>query len=281
MQKINNSNRFWRLARLHHLDLDIPKSLFDQWQIFVQIIQNKSCDWEATLLLFPQEWFNDQDSPAIRELKSFLRNQEQAHLECSKQELIFSRVLGQAMNEINCKNPYFASTIRQIFAITNLSLPGFVTATSNLFLPLDELRNAFYKDYGMQTPPDLIIPGYAEPGVLCFYSIELETLLQQHGNRSKDMSSLEMLKTLQMIYNHIIQYLSKLPPRAFELNHFLNAHVSFIHDYAGKIHLINQSGFEQKNISNLLAHSVFARKGCIAIEFKEEKIAHYSRMPPC
>jgi len=112
-----------RIRKKYNLNVDAPQNFLEQWQIFVDIAKhntNKN-SWNNTILVFSNEWFEQQDTIGYIELYKYLVNQCWQQFALLNDFTGFSILWSFFTNEINIRNlkprAYLIETIKYLFLI--------------------------------------------------------------------------------------------------------------------------------------------------------------------
>jgi len=161
------------LQRDFGIESSPPKSLYDHWGVFKEIVQSKviNSDWRCCVLYFSEKWIekinNDQ---AWNELKYYLHELAWNQFSYNIYRLNYDAIFSIIQKNRNLKpNPYLADTARHLFATAIGATPGYVPALNDNALPLDVLQKAYIESYDLKK----YIPTIMQP---MHFSFEKDTL---------------------------------------------------------------------------------------------------------
>lgn len=131
-----------------------PKSLYEHWDIFKQIVQSEAsnCEWNCCLIYFAEKWLDKlQNDPAWLKLKMYLHEIAWNKSEYDRNRIYYDISFSFIQNKRHLKpNPYLADTARHLFAIAIGASAGYIPSYNNEALPLDILQKAFVESYGLK-----------------------------------------------------------------------------------------------------------------------------------
>ena len=248
LPKIGNSERYWRMARRHRLPLELPATLFDQWQTFKSLAKNAQSNWHAKVLFFSDTWLNQ---PGSEQLRAYLS----AQIVPTPQLAVHKHQIDAAIDSLIEERTEILSgqILKSILSIAHGDMPGFALAEDETFAPIKLIQRAFIEDYGLKSA-NMMIPAYIHSGTECFYSFEL------NNDKSKpNQPSVVLLEETQNLYNRLVEYWEKNSILHKDLlASYFEVKMNFIHAYANDHTL--------KAIDHGTSpHTPFLRKGAIAM----------------
>jgi hypothetical protein len=131
-----------------------PKTLYEHWNIFKQIVNSDvaNCDWRSCLIYFSQKWVDKihQDKSWI-ELKLYLHELAWKFYEYLRNHLTYDIIFSMIQRKRNLKpNPYLADTAQHLLATALGAAPGYTPAFTENALPLGFLQKVFVESYGLK-----------------------------------------------------------------------------------------------------------------------------------
>ena len=153
------------LQKDYHVQSPPPKTLYEHWHIFKEIINShaSSAKWSSCLLYFSEKWvrYMRQD-PAWISLKMYLHELAWSHFEYRRNYIYYEIAFSRIQKKRNLKpNPYLMDTASHLFKTALGDAPGFVPVCDNESLPLDTIQNAYTDSYGIKKYlPTIMQPGY-------------------------------------------------------------------------------------------------------------------------
>lgn len=130
------------------------KSLYDQWEIFKEIVHSGVIknDWRSCLLYFSQNWLDKMHTDkAWMKLKLYLFELAWKHYEFQRSHFYYDLSFSIIQKKRNLKpNPYLADTAKHLIATALGDAPGYVPASNDDAMPKEILQQAFVKSYGLK-----------------------------------------------------------------------------------------------------------------------------------
>ncbi len=270
--KISDAVCFTRLAKKYGLELDIPKNLYDEWQILVNLAAKSNPSWRAKMLIISIEkesFFSD----ACESLRNLLIQSTIPHHKILKNWALFDINRSSFLkHEFHKADTNILEHIKQVCFIGNGMLPGFVFATNDLLGPIELFKQIFIEVYGIQYAPHIIHPGTFDKNQTSYYSIQLKG--HQSHQRQRE-TSFSQLKELKRTLHHFQDFLStSKDDLAWTI--FRNRELSFFHHNPGNHPKIKSSStlpaidpviaaVMEKSGLPFCDASPFLRSGCISI----------------
>lgn len=146
----NHSN----LQRDFDVQSPTPKSLYEHWQLFKELLQSKiiNSDWRSCIMFFSEAWIQK-----ILNDKAWLPVRMHLHeigwhvFEYDRSRIFYDIGFSTIQQIRNLKpNPYLADTARHLFVTALGAAPGYVPATSNNSFPWASLQYVFTQSYGLK-----------------------------------------------------------------------------------------------------------------------------------
>lgn len=110
------------LQRDFNIQNPAPKSLYEHWNVFGEIVSNKevNCDWRCCLMYFSQKWVDKiHNDPAWAQLRIYLHNLAWQRFEFERNQVYYDIAFSVIQKKRNLKpNPYLIDTARHLFATT-------------------------------------------------------------------------------------------------------------------------------------------------------------------
>lgn len=209
LPKITDSTRFWRLSRKHKLKMDMPRTPYDQWEIFKNITNHSHCPWRAKVLLFTEEWLKNNDS-STKAMINYLLAHELPQPDLFRKKDLFQMVFSKALSELRIKaEPYLIEKIKHLFAIASGLLPAFTFAQDESLAPIKTIQKAFTQDYKLSYAPHIVQPGYCNQKYPTYYSMQMPGLITLSSQKRITRTKLEQLKDVHSLLSDILTYISK------------------------------------------------------------------------
>lgn len=138
-----------------------PKSLYEHWHVFKEIIQHdaESSEWRSCVIYFSENWVDKlHNDKAWSHLKLYLHEFAWNYYEFERNHVYYDIAFSVIQRKRNLKpNPYLADTARHLFATALGDAPGFIPATNDDALPLGILQKAFVESYGLKKYSPIIM----------------------------------------------------------------------------------------------------------------------------
>lgn len=142
-----------------------PKSLYEHWDIFKEIIHCESvaADWQCCVMYFSEKWITKiLNDKAWADLKKYLHEVAWHQFEYEINRVNYDIIFSIIQQQRNLKpNPYLTDTAKHLFATATGSVPAYAPATDDSALPLAVLQSAFTEIYGLKKYiPTIMQPVY-------------------------------------------------------------------------------------------------------------------------
>jgi len=142
------------LKRHFNIKRQAPKSLYDHWYVFKDIIHSKviAYDWKSCLIYFSEKWVTAlHNDKAWLKLKLYLHETAWRKFEYERNRIYYDIAFSLIQEKRNLKpNPYLTDTARHLFSTALGAVPGYVPACDEEGLPLSVLQHAFMDSYGLK-----------------------------------------------------------------------------------------------------------------------------------
>ncbi|MBA3661118.1 MAG: hypothetical protein H0W64_05300 [Gammaproteobacteria bacterium] len=210
---INHSN----LQRDFNLKCHSPKSLYEHWHVFKEIVNSKvvNSDWRCCVMYFAEKWVTKiHNDKSWSRLKQYLHELAWHQYQYERNRIYYDITFSMIQKKRNLKpNPYLADTARHLFATALGAAPGYVPAINNESLPYQLLQNIFVSSYGLKK----YFPTIMKPSHYCFetdnfpiyYSLQNPST-HVFSPKSREVSStLSEMRELQHIMRIFLDELSQ------------------------------------------------------------------------
>lgn len=141
------------LKRHFNIKRQAPKSLYDHWFVFKDILNSKeiSCEWRSCLVYFSEKWVNQiRHDSAWMKLKLYLHEIAWRKFEYERNRIYYDIAFSMIQAKKNLKpNPYLTDTARHLFATALGAAPGYVPAIDEEAMPINLIQKAFVEFYGL------------------------------------------------------------------------------------------------------------------------------------
>lgn len=194
------------LQRDFNLKLPAPKTLIDQWSIFVALSRqlNPQEMWYSELVFFSRKWIdklksNDKRWASLYHYFLIYSWRKSAYW---RNKLLYDFVFSCIKENRNLKpNPYLADTVKYLLAIGLGEVPGFGIAIDETVAPIHFLQKSYINSYRMKDYiPTLMQPMHFEfknPVQPVYYSLQFPTTMEFSPKSRKISSTLQDLRELK------------------------------------------------------------------------------------
>lgn len=206
-----------RLQRDFNIQKAAPKSLYEHWFIFKEIINSKiiQSNWRCTVLYFSQKWLeNIKKDKKWLILKTYLLELAWERFAYERNQVFYDIVFSLIQKNRNLKpNPYLTDTARHLFTIGVGAAPGYAPAIDDSCLPLQILQKTFTESYNLKNHiPTIIQPrnfNFELDKTPVYYSLQNPSTHSFSPKSRKISSTLVEMRELEYIVNIFRNELSK------------------------------------------------------------------------
>jgi hypothetical protein len=204
------------LQRDYNVQSSPPKSLYEHWNIFKQIVtSNADNQWRSCLIYFSKKWGDKIDNDkAWQPLRNFLLTQGWKNHEYERNHLYYNIAYSLIQNKRNLKpNPYLVDTARHLFTVALGAVPGYAPLCDNDLLPLEDIQKAFVESYKQEKYiPTIMGPSHfylEESHHPVYYSLQYPSTLSFSPKSRKISSTIFEIRELKHIVDIFTEELSK------------------------------------------------------------------------
>lgn len=217
LPNIGSTTNHSNLQREFNVRKQPPKSLYDHWNIFKEIIncQSAHSDWRCCVMYFSEKWLNKiLNDRAWVALKKYLHEvawqQFQYKISQNSYDMIFSII---QQNRNLKPNPYLTDTAKHLFATAIGSAPGFAPATDDSSIPISLIQNAYAEVYGLKKYiPTIMQPVYfyyENDQCPVYYSLQNPAAHVFSPKSRETSSTLFEMRELEYVLKIFIEEISK------------------------------------------------------------------------
>lgn len=210
LPNISDSIHYMQLKRKLNLKSPLPKSLYEQWDFFRNIVKARKLEqpWQAKALLFPQKWVElIKHDPDWQPLYCHLI--ELAWLKSSylRNKIYYDYSFNMVTTQRNIKpNPYVAETFKYIIAIALGEFPGFRVGVDDSALPISVIQEALLNDYALKHYIPTIIHAarfdFQSSPFAAYYSFQFPSVPASVNKAKRLTTTLHDLRELKYIFDH-------------------------------------------------------------------------------
>lgn len=154
LPNIGCNTHFLNLQRAYNIKTQAPKTLYDQWFTFKNVLQHSSVNdnWRACLLYFGEKWVNSiHHDKEWLQVKLFLYESAWRKFEYERNRIYYDIAFSLIQEKRNLKpNPYLTDTAKHLFTIALGAAPGFVPAIDEEAFPVELMQQIFIDVYGLK-----------------------------------------------------------------------------------------------------------------------------------
>lgn len=187
-----------KLQRHFNIKKTAPKTLYDHWDIFKEIINHTSLnnEWQTCILYFSESWVNALHSDTNwLKLKLYLYEAAWRKFEYDRNRVYYDIAFSLIQEKRNLKpNPYLVDTAKHLFTIALGSAPGYIPACDEESLPVRLIQEVFVATYGLKK----YLPTIIKPTHFDFerHSLPIYYSLQHPSTHAFSPKSREVCSTL-------------------------------------------------------------------------------------
>lgn len=227
LPKISDTYSHQRLQRALCIDMSAPRTLQEQWQLFVEIYRanRDKCNWDTEVLYLSKQWLLDiKNNPKWHELHLYLLSEAWSKSSFWRNEVAFRFIYNNFLNHLTAKGiktkPKILAVVKHLILIGLGLLPAFCPATHELQAPINLLQESYLDFYNLKDYiPTLMQPKYfsAEDNVPVYYSLQWDTTLEPYQDDKTPINIMDILEDVQRILDQLLKYIN-LENRAFHLD---------------------------------------------------------------
>jgi hypothetical protein len=211
--KISDSIGHNKIKREYGISTDVPKNYSDQWKVFVDINKKSATTtpWCNTILIFTDEWFEQQNDTGISRFHNYLIKQAWLQAKLLKDFTAYSTLWLAFTHEINNFNlkprGYLIDTIKHLTLIATGKGIGFKPVTDDLSLPKELIRKAYVDSYNLKG----YMPTLMQPAKLVsnftpiYYSLSFPILLESSSYFKNPPSIIEDQRDIKRLLDILLK----------------------------------------------------------------------------
>lgn len=222
LPKTMDADGYKRLKQRFKITAPLSNNLFDQWQIFKQIIHHPNFNepWHCDIFFLSSAWVKDiQTSSKLQPLYNFLLEKVWGHTEYSRNKMMFDMVWESFSRVLTKKrikpSSHIIDTLKHLVFVATGALPAFSPVSNNKAAPVDQLLKVYLEDYELKTyAPSLMQPRHFSIAVdrPVYYSLQVPTYLESmpkyrspHSARADLSDFIELMDSfmLEFMRNHL------------------------------------------------------------------------------
>lgn len=262
-----------------------PKSYDEHYTVFRSILRATKADttWQCTILFFSEDWVKEiQHNPNWLPIKMFfsenLRKKYTNDIWGAFYNDFF--MTSQSVNRFR-PTPYLIDTARHIFSIMLSKGIGYVPATNNELLPIDNIADVYSEIYGLPYAPKVMVPGVlSKQNTSVYYSLQQPSKKINTFKIRMNNSAYRELVALKNIISSYVREMQSEQSVCFgtilqkactntQLNFYHNKFASgedIIH--SGLISTHDRRFCDQTGSGHLFAEDARFFRGCLGVSYK-------------
>lgn len=240
LPKISQAKKYKRLRAELGIDINMPQSTQDHWDVFRKIANcGQFPAWKTRMIYFSKPWFNNLDDPKKINFKNYLLEKTANFFNGPGGFFIWETILNIILKKQDIRPTlYINNMVKHILQIGTGIIPGTSPDTSNKKAPIEIIQKVFTDIYNIKDYiPTIMTPNYFYPHhdqrKPIYYSMHNPNLLDtpKKKDNSSNISDLYEVKSL------LDKYIYYMKTNEFNIEHtqfhkfFNNSQVSAIHTH--------------------------------------------------
>jgi hypothetical protein len=205
------------LQRDFNVKNSAPKSLYDHWAVFKEIINSEivNSDWRCCVMYFSEKWITKiHQDKKWSELKQYLYETAWRQFEYEINRVFYDAIFSVIQQTRNLKpNPYLVDTAKHLFAMVLGAAPGYVPASNDEALPLASIQDAYVNSYGIKKYITTVMQPrhfhFEDDKLPIYYSLQHPSTFVFSPKSREVSSTISEMRELEHIMNIFIQEVSK------------------------------------------------------------------------
>jgi hypothetical protein len=214
--KITDTDNHKKLKDCYGIRQAVPRNLFDQSAIFVELAKHLKEPWEVKILFLNHKWLEPQKrNIGWLNFYNYLRDKSWQHTEYARSKSVFEvswKHFCEALKEKGERfDPYLIETLRHIIFVSQGTLPAFAAVGKNeMHGPTQFLMDVYANKYGLKNyTPTLLAPihlgrTFKEP-VPLYYSFQNPTLLDSIPKIKTFSSAIDDMRNFKALMECFIE----------------------------------------------------------------------------
>ena len=160
LPKITEAKKHLRLKKAYDLNVGVPRSLMDHWEIFRQLSSHPRFQepWEAEILYFPLQWFKHLDDPKWKSFYYYFHDSAWGATELWRNQFIWDLVFSLILQDYEIRpNAYIMDTVKYLLFMGVSAFSGLAPARNELAGPFKEIQRIYMEDYDIRNYPPIIM----------------------------------------------------------------------------------------------------------------------------
>lgn len=189
LPKITEIAAHKELQKKYHVHSSVPRTLYDHWQIFVEIANSKKFEqeWHAEVLFFSDKWMDTAvKDKAWKNFHNIILQEGWNQSRYWRNKITFDvvwEIFTEQLIKKNIKpNPYLVSILKHLVLVGLGVLPASAVAgNNNLSAPITGLQSVYMNDYKLKDYiPTIFVPSVFNPqnNSPIYYSLQHPAMLE-------------------------------------------------------------------------------------------------------
>lgn len=215
LPKISEMGAFSRIKKAYNVNQDVPKSLYDHWDVFRKIANDSAFKqkWDTELLFFSKKWVDSIHDDVFQKLKFYISSIAWAGSDFWRNQFSWDLTFTHIQAKRGLKPcPYVADIVNHILAMSVGAVPGLSPLLDDATAPVKGLIEVLEDTYGSRYAPIIIGPKhfsiFDKTSASIFYSFQYQTALrlsQKSSSRSSILTDMYNVHSLVEKYIYEIQ----------------------------------------------------------------------------
>jgi len=192
-----------------------PKSLYDHWDVFKELVNKSNYEWRACMLYFSSKWTDKlQNDKNWIALKLYLHELSWKKYEYQQNRIYYDFVFSIIQKKRGLKpNPYLTDTAKHLFEISIGAAPAYAPQCDDGSLPIELLQKIYVECYGLKKYlPTIMAPvhfNFENAVDSVYYSLQNPSTFVFSPKSRKTLNALVELREMEHIMKRFIEELSK------------------------------------------------------------------------
>lgn len=211
---IRNTDSLRQLRKKFGYNLNKPKTLLDQFEIFKAISKRSinETPWHSSLLLFTNNWIDRITSNDKKwlELKCYLLNLVYGKTDYWRNKIFYDNAFSTFKENKNLKlNPYVEDIVKHLISLSTGIISGHGVATDNTAGPFSVIQKAIIDIYRLKDyVPTIMHPVHFSPKSVrkfVYCSLNFPTALEFSFKSRDSLANIDLLKEIKLTIEMYIE----------------------------------------------------------------------------
>jgi len=238
--KIADKEHYKKLKIQFGLRPSVPRTLFDQWEVFVELAKHLKNPWEVKILFLNNKWLEPKPKNiGWLNFYSYLQKKAWQHTEYARSKSVFEATWKEFCDILQKKgerfDPYLIETARHVVFMRQGMLPAFAAIGKEEFHgPTRFLAEVYTDVYGLKNYiPTMLAPihygkTFEQPRPV-YYSFQNPTLLDLVPKIKTFSSAVDDMRNLKILMEYFIEESSNGSLKYPDAVSFNDVNISYFH----------------------------------------------------